>query len=584
MSEGSAAARRERLVEVYREASDCTLCPLAESRTKVVFGAGDADADLMFIGEAPGAEEDRQGLPFVGRAGGLLNELLEGIGLSRERVFIANVLKCLRYTAQVQLADGSWERISRLVRSRYSGEVMSVDGKGNLVAKRVTGWHATPLAGRSVYKLAFRSAKHAGRHQVGVQITGDHPVLTERGYVEVADLRSGDRVATGQGLSAMNFDVVCGTLLGDASLPRTQSTLTMSHSATKQRDYAEFKASLLSDLGPVMGQTAVSAVAGGRTYEVVHMRTRAHRSLRILRSDFYSPTKVVPTWLPMKMSERMLAIWFMDDGYMRVREGGRQPLAEIATNAFSHADLLRLREGLLRLGLPPKIHRSRLYFDVPTTKRLSEAIAMYVPPSMRHKLHPEVELRVPFNPNAYDSGSSVSLFDEVVVTDLSHEHRADATFFCIDVEDTHNFVTAGGVVHNCRPPGNRDPQPIEIETCRPYLLSQVELIEPKVIATLGNFATKLITANQTGITRVRGKPQVHTLGERTLKVFPILHPAAILRNPGQRSMMDEDFRALRALLEEPPLEQGEVTAPELPEAEAPPAARRRDDQLDIFTG
>ncbi len=70
------AGRRERLVEVYREASGCAQCPLAETRTKVVFGAGDADADLMFVGEAPGAEEDRQGLPFVGRAGELLNELL----------------------------------------------------------------------------------------------------------------------------------------------------------------------------------------------------------------------------------------------------------------------------------------------------------------------------------------------------------------------------------------------------------------------------------------------------------------------------------------------------------------------------
>ena len=89
-----------------------------------------------------------------------------------------------------------------------------------------------------------------------------------------------------------------------------------------------------------------------------------------------------------------------------------------------------------------------------------------------------------------------------------------------------------------------------------------------MIATLGNFATKLITANQTGITRVRGKPQVHTLGERTLQVFPILHPAAILRNPCQRGLMDEDFAALAALLEEPPLEQEEVTPPELPE-EAP---------------
>ncbi len=86
--------RRERLVEVYREASVCELCPLSETRTSVVFGSGNADAELMFVGEAPGAEEDRQGLPFVGRAGALLNELLGGIGLTRGDVFVANILKC----------------------------------------------------------------------------------------------------------------------------------------------------------------------------------------------------------------------------------------------------------------------------------------------------------------------------------------------------------------------------------------------------------------------------------------------------------------------------------------------------------
>ncbi len=91
----SAAAeqRREQLVALYKEVAACTKCPLHETRTKTVFGAGNADAELMFVGEAPGAEEDRQGLPFVGRAGQLLNQLLEEIGLSREDVFIANVLK-----------------------------------------------------------------------------------------------------------------------------------------------------------------------------------------------------------------------------------------------------------------------------------------------------------------------------------------------------------------------------------------------------------------------------------------------------------------------------------------------------------
>ncbi len=87
--------RRAQLTEVYRRARACTRCPeLARTRTQVVFGAGNADADLMFVGEAPGAREDEQGLPFVGAAGKLLGELLGEVGLAREDVFIANVLKC----------------------------------------------------------------------------------------------------------------------------------------------------------------------------------------------------------------------------------------------------------------------------------------------------------------------------------------------------------------------------------------------------------------------------------------------------------------------------------------------------------
>ena len=89
-----ASERRELLREVYAEAQGCTVCPLHLTRTKVVFGAGNADAALMFVGEGPGANEDAQGLPFVGRAGTLLQTLLGEIGLGREDVFICNVVKC----------------------------------------------------------------------------------------------------------------------------------------------------------------------------------------------------------------------------------------------------------------------------------------------------------------------------------------------------------------------------------------------------------------------------------------------------------------------------------------------------------
>lgn len=90
----SAAERRELLKGVYEEARRCVRCPLHQTRTTVVFGAGNADADLMFIGEAPGANEDRMGLPFVGQAGKLLDKLLVEIGLERGDVWICNVLRC----------------------------------------------------------------------------------------------------------------------------------------------------------------------------------------------------------------------------------------------------------------------------------------------------------------------------------------------------------------------------------------------------------------------------------------------------------------------------------------------------------
>ena len=138
----SAQERRDRLVEVYREAAECTRCPLAATRMSVVFGSGNADADLMFIGEAPGAEEDRQGLPFVGRAGGLLTELLGGIGLKREDVFIANVLKCRPpgnrdpQPVEIDSCQPYLQSQIELIRPRVIGTL------GNFATKLLTGSRA----------------------------------------------------------------------------------------------------------------------------------------------------------------------------------------------------------------------------------------------------------------------------------------------------------------------------------------------------------------------------------------------------------------------------------------------------------
>jgi uracil-DNA glycosylase family 4 len=333
----------------------------------------------------------------------------------------------------------------------------------------------------------------------------------------------------------------------------------------------------------------VAVVAGGeRTYPVVQVRTLAHRALRTLRDEFYRPHKVVPLWLVESLNPRMLAIWFMDDGDTRIRSS-RRPRAEIASGAFTDQDLQTLLEALRRLGLACKASRGRLYFDASATEALSELIAPYVPPSMRYKLHPEVASRVPFDAEGLRPGARETLFDEVEVEDITARPRADRTFFCIDVEGTNNFVTAGGVVHNCRPPGNRDPLPEEVEECSPYLFRQIALIEPLVICTLGNFSTKLLTGERTGITKVHGRPQRRELGGLTVQLYPIFHPAAALRTDALRELLREDFARLPGLLEEARRSAaGPAGAPELgpglpkEEAPAPGSPAPEPPQLDLF--
>jgi uracil-DNA glycosylase family 4 len=130
----------------------------------------------------------------------------------------------------------------------------------------------------------------------------------------------------------------------------------------------------------------------------------------------------------------------------------------------------------------------------------------------------------------------------------------------IGLDREHVYVAN---VLKCRPPGNRDPQQDEIEACEGHLFRQISLIEPKVVATLGNFATKLLSGKPTGITRVHGTKQETTLGGRSVLLYPLYHPAAALYTPAMLKVLEEDFRRLPELL------GGAAEEP----APAPPPAR-----------
>jgi uracil-DNA glycosylase len=103
-------------------------------------------------------------------------------------------------------------------------------------------------------------------------------------------------------------------------------------------------------------------------------------------------------------------------------------------------------------------------------------------------------------------------------------------------------------VLKCRPPGNRDPLPEEIQACEPHLWRQIELIQPTLICTLGNFATKLLSGKPDGITKVHGREQKVTLGGNPVALYPIFHPAAALYTPRMLQVLEEDFRRIPELL------------------------------------
>jgi uracil-DNA glycosylase family 4 len=133
-------------------------------------------------------------------------------------------------------------------------------------------------------------------------------------------------------------------------------------------------------------------------------------------------------------------------------------------------------------------------------------------------------------------------------------------------------------VLKCRPPGNRDPLPEEIDACEAWLWKQLELIRPKMVATLGNFATKLLSGRPDGITRVHGREQWHVLGGQRVLLYPIFHPAAALYTPRMLQTLEQDFARIPELIGRP----APAPAPAPPLVAAPVPVAAGPEQLGLF--
>jgi len=167
------------LAEVAAEAANCTRCRLAEGRKNVVFGMGNPEAHLMFVGEGPGAEEDRQGLPFVGRSGQLLDRLMrQELGLTREHCYICNVVRCRPPGNRDPLPD-EIEACSPFLESTI--EIVSprvVMTLGNFATRRLLGTSEgiSRLRGRS---YPFRNAQLVPTYHPAAALRGGGEIVAE---------------------------------------------------------------------------------------------------------------------------------------------------------------------------------------------------------------------------------------------------------------------------------------------------------------------------------------------------------------------------------------------------------------------
>ena len=381
------AERRESLKELFSTCRGCVRCPqLAATRQNVVFGAGNANADLMFVGEAPGKNEDEQGLPFVGQAGKLLGTLLEEVGLARDDVFVANVLKCLRYKAKVQLGDGSWERIGRWCgRLLRDGDV----GRCRRAARpaRVTGWHATPLGERSRLPADLpigeeRRARAASAWSSPVTTRCSRSVGSAGG--RAARRRPGrDRAGPERRSRATSSAARCWATRSHHAEDRR--TLTIGHSERQAGVRAASRRDLLD--GAASGDRRARRSPRSRAASAHVRRRPGPDAARTGRSASCgaSSTGRTQAWFP--------------TGSRRAERRGCSPsgswttatLRDPAAAAAARRDRHERRSPTRSAGpaggrsgasgCRRRRRRRRLYFDVATTRALSELIAPYVPPS-----------------------------------------------------------------------------------------------------------------------------------------------------------------------------------------------------------
>ncbi|MBM4122627.1 MAG: hypothetical protein FJ249_08550 [Nitrospira sp.] len=529
------------LQELGASLYNCKLCKLSKlGRTQVVFGTGNPQASIMFVGEAPGFYEDQQGEPFVGAAGKLLNELLQSAGLSRSEVYIANVIKCFISPRVLIYTSDGYKPIKDI---RVGDLVLTHAGRFRKVIY-IRPQEVLPKDSE-VVRITIRP-QNEGR-PLHITVTPDHPFLINGTWKVACDIQPGDHMtALGDRCE------VCGKayfVRYNRYEQRTYRTCSFAchnrrifHSQETREKIRRTMAQQYAE--GLRDPLAITARANERTRELV--AAGVAKIQRMTAEERYRGRIAIAKKInegngkhPIGYGEEELKAILQDMGVPHIHHFA------LPGSAFTYDFCLPEEKILIEVRGPAFSNR-----DAQTRALLKDETA---------EQHSHLVLNVWWqevvrHPNMVrgllerilKNHRGEYVFVEAIATKIERRHTRRAfPLYNIGVEEDESYIVAGIVSHNCRPPNNRDPEPDEVDTCKPFLMQQINLIKPKVVCSLGNWATQTLLEKKVGITKVRGQ----AIRLKDFVLFPLLHPAAALHQGNLRGPLEEDFRKLKAYLD-----------------------------------
>ena len=389
--------------------------------------------------------------------GALSNSGTTAIFINQLREKIGVMFGCMSYSTRVQLADGTSEKIGKIVNQKMDVEVLSYDPVADqIVPRKVVNWFNN---GPAEQFLQFTVEKSGGNGKSQFAATPNHLVRTPGGWSEAGDLTLGDRVMAAERhlLSEQQFQVVLGSLMGDGNLSpnrrdRNGVRLRLGH-GSKQADYLQWKTDLLGNIVHSVREND----EGARFVDFTPLPELAELQRAVYLGD---GKKFLSAEYLKALTPLALAIWYMDDGSFTVRSKGLQGRTsggsgriEICVEAMTEGSRIRLRDYLrdthgldVRLRTSGAAGKSVLVFSTAASAKFQEIVATWMAPSMGYKLLPRFQGKSTVTPQYADP---VQRLVPARILDVHVKpHTRSMNRFDIEVEGSHNYFVDGVMVHN----------------------------------------------------------------------------------------------------------------------------------------